>query len=141
MVTTALTLGVVLSPLLRPDHDSYPLSTYPMFSTPIGRESALPTAVGRRDDGAIVRLSPELISGGFEPVRAFAVVARAISGADTESLCREIAARVADSSGRVAAVTSVEVVTERHDVVGYFAGDEEPRQRDVHAQCAVERSR
>ena len=41
--------------------------------------SALPTAVGVTDDGQVRRLSPELISGGYEPVHAFATVGASIA--------------------------------------------------------------
>lgn len=126
-------LALVLSPVLLPgQRDSYPLSTYPMFSSDRGRESALPTAVGVTDDGTIVRLSPELISGGYEPIRAFATVDASIANGDTAELCREIATRASSRADLVA----IEVVTEVHDVVAWFEGRKEPLDRVVHARCA-----
>ena len=133
-----LTIALVLLPVFRPSQrDSFPLSTYPMFSERRGRVSALPTAVGVDASGAIERLSPELIAGGYEPVRAFAVVDASIARGDTDVLCDEIAARVAVST-RVS-VSQIEVITETHDVVAWFAGDREPLARDVHARCLVPR--
>jgi len=65
-IVSGCAVVLVFSPVLRPSQrDSYPLSTYPMFSYERGRESALPTAVGVTADGTIRRLSPELISGGY----------------------------------------------------------------------------
>ena len=91
-VVSVCAVALVFSPVLRPSQrDSYPLSTYPMFSYDRGRESSLPTAVGVTADGAMLRLSPELISGGYEPVRAFATVEASIANGDTEVLCEEIA--------------------------------------------------
>ncbi|HUP76479.1 MAG TPA: hypothetical protein VM282_25820 [Acidimicrobiales bacterium] len=136
-VVSVAALALVFSPVLRPSQrDSYPLSTYPMFSYDRGRESALPTAVGVTDDGRIRRLSPELISGGYEPVRAFATVGASIANGDTPGLCREIAQRT--SRTRAADFVAIEVVTEVHDVVAWFEGHEEPSQRIVHARCALD---
>ena len=136
-IVSVVALALVFSPVLRPSqHDGYPLSTYPMFSYDRGRESALPTAVGVTDAGEIRRLSPELISGGYEPVRAFATVEASIANGDTADLCREIAQRTART--RAADLVAIEVVTEVHDVVAWFDGDNEPSQRIVHARCGLD---
>jgi hypothetical protein len=136
-VVSVAALALVFSPVLRPSQrDSYPLSTYPMFSYDRGRESALPTAVGVTDDGQVRRLSPELISGGYEPVHAFATVGASIANGDTPDLCREIAQRTARS--RAGVFVAIEVVTEVHDVVAWFEGHKEPSQRIVHARCALD---
>ena len=135
-VVSVAALTLVFSPVLRPSQrDSYPLSTDPMFSYDRGRESALPTAVGITVDGQVQRLSPELISGGYEPVRAFATVEASIQNGDTADLCREIAERTAKNR---ADVVEIEVVTEVHDVVAWFEGHKEPSQRIVHASCPLD---
>jgi hypothetical protein len=135
-VVSVAALALVFSPVLRPSQrDSYPLSTYPMFSYDRGRESALPTAVGVTVDGQLRRLSPELISGGYEPVRAFATVEASIGNGDTAALCREIAERTIKS--RAGDLVAIEVVTEVHDVVAWFEGQKEPSQRIVHARCSL----
>jgi hypothetical protein len=133
---TIVVLALVFSPVVRPGQpDSYPLSTYPMFSYDRGRASALPTAVGITSDEQRRRLSPELISGGYEPIRAFATVESSIANGDTADLCREIAAR-ASRSGPPDLV-AIEVVTEVHDVIAWFEGEKEPSQRTVHARCSL----
>jgi hypothetical protein len=138
-VVSVAVLTLVFSPVLRPSQrDSYPLSTYPMFSYNRGRESALPTAVGVTLDGQIRRLSPELISGGYEPVRAFATVEASIDNGDTADLCQEIAERTVKSRDDLVAI---EVVTEVHDVVAWFEGQKEPSQRIVHARCPLDAGR
>ncbi|MEO5842551.1 MAG: hypothetical protein ABIQ73_03970 [Acidimicrobiales bacterium] len=135
-VVSVAALALVFSPVLRPSQrDSYPLSTYPMFSYDRGRQSALPTAVGVTVEGQLRRLSPELISGGYEPVRAFATVEASIDNGDTADLCREIAERTVKS--RADEFVAIEVVTEVHDVVAWFEGDKEPSQRIVHARCPL----
>jgi hypothetical protein len=136
-VVSGCAAALVLSPVLRPGQpDSYPLSTYPMFSEDRGRESALPTAVGVTADGTVRRLSPELISGGYEPIRAFATVDASIAKGDTDALCGEIAERTA--AQRTSDVVAIEVVTEVHDVVSWFDGQKEPSQRIVHARCGLD---
>ena len=136
-VVSVSALAAVFSPVLRPSQrDSYPLSTYPMFSNDLGRESALATAVGVTIDGQVRRLSPELISGGYEPVRAYTTVEASIANGDTADLCREIAERAAKS--RATDVIAIEVVTEVHDVVAWFEGDKVPVQRIVHARCPLD---
>ena len=138
-VVSVAALALVFSPVLRPSQrDSYPLSTYPMFSYNRGRESALPTAVGVTLEGQIRRLSPELISGGYEPVRAFATVEASIDNGDTAELCQEIAERTVKSRDDLVAI---EVVTEVHDVVAWFEGHKEPSQRIVHARCPLDAGR
>ena len=138
-VVSVAALALVFSPVLRPSQrDSYPLSTYPMFSYNRGRESALPTAVGVTLGGQIRRLSPELISGGYEPVRAFATVEASIENGDTAELCEEIAERTVKSRDDLVAI---EVVTEVHDVVAWFDGHKEPSQRIVHARCPLDAGR
>jgi len=136
-VVSVAALALVFSPVLRPSQrDSYPLSTYPMFSYDRGRESALPTAVGVTGEGQLRRLSPELISGGYEPVRAFATVEASIANGDTPELCLEIAERA--SKSRASDLVAIEVVTEVHDVVAWFEGQKEPSQRIVHARCPID---
>jgi hypothetical protein len=138
-VVSVAALALVFSPVLRPSQrDSYPLSTYPMFSYNRGRESALPTAVGVTLGGQVRRLSPELISGGYEPVRAFATVEASIGKGDTAELCEEIAERTVKNRDDLVAI---EVVTEVHDVVAWFDGHKEPSQRIVHARCPLDTGR
>ena len=71
VATAASVLAVlaVLSPALH-ERDSYPLSTYPMFSQDRGRVATIPTAVGFRADGSRNRRSPALIAGGIEVIPA-----------------------------------------------------------------------
>ena len=135
--TMGLVAGAVVFPALRPSQrDSYPLSTYPMFSHDLGSVSDLDSAVGTEADGTHVRLSPTLIAGGHEVIHAAATVSAAIAAGDTAALCAEVAARVARDSGRDSLV-GVEVVTERLDVIAWWHGDRQPRSRTVHASCPV----
>ena len=139
VATAASVLAVlaVLSPALH-ERDSYPLSTYPMFSHDRGRVATIPTAVGYRADGARVRLSPDLVAGGIEVIHAAVTVDESVRRGDTPALCAEIAARVARAASR-RDVVRVEVVSETHDVIAWFDGAGEPSAVTVHASCAVPR--
>ena len=53
--------AVLISPALR-DHDSFPLSTYPVYASARAREATFVTAQGRRVDGSVQRLSMEVIA-------------------------------------------------------------------------------
>lgn len=129
---SALVAGALLWPAVR-DRDDFPLSTYPMFSDNLGRVADIDTAVGFDHDGARVRLSPELIGGGIEVIHAGETVTRSIRRGDTDALCAEIARRVRARGD----LERIEVVTERHDAVAWFRGDEEPLDVTVHSSCGV----
>jgi hypothetical protein len=139
-LTMGLVAGAVAFPLVRPDErDSYPLSTYPMFSYDLGRVSDLDTVVGIDGTGAERRLTPTLIAGGHEVIHAAATVSASIANGDTPALCAEVAARVARDRGR-GSLVRIEVVSERYDVIAWWQGDREPRARTVHASCVVTRA-
>jgi hypothetical protein len=134
-VLSVAAIGVVLAPAWI-ERDSYPLSTYPMFSYRRERVEVVDTAVGYDITGARVRLTPTLIAGGREVIHAAVTVSTAISRGDTDALCAEIAARAAT---RKPALRRIEIVSETHDVVDYFAGDGAPSAITVHAACEVPR--
>jgi hypothetical protein len=131
---TLLVLVAVVSPALR-DHDSFPLSTYPMYAGTRPDTVSLATAAGIDATGERTRLSLRAIARTDDPLIGQATVERAIDGgsASTLALCREVAGRVPDG------VVRVEVVTERHDVVALAAGRDSLVDRTVHATCEVPR--
>ncbi len=132
---SVLAVLAVLSPALH-EEDSYPLSTYPMFSHDRGRVATIPTAVGYRADGARVRLSPSIIGGGIEVIHAAVTVDESVRRGDTAALCAEIAARAAGARDDV---VRIEVVSETHDVLAWFDGEDVPQAVVVHATCEVTR--
>lgn len=135
-------LGLSLSPMLRPvGYDSFPFSSFPMFAH--GRADAVATvhrAVAVTAGGDRLALPPRAL-GSDEVLQADATLRHAIRRGKKASarLCREVARRVAADPDLSAAVT-VEIVSERHDALRYFAGDltplGEPRRR---ARCEVPR--
>ena len=129
---SVLAVTAVLSPVLH-ERDSYPLSTYPMFSHDRGRVAVIDTAVGWDGEGRRRRLNPTLIAGGIEVIRAAVTVSRSITNGDTGALCAEIAQRAAGRRDLV----RIEVVSETHDVVRHFTESAEPLTVTVHASCPV----
>ncbi len=132
-VVSVAAIVVVLSPAWV-ERDSYPLSTYPMFSYRRDRTAVVDTAVGYDAAGQRVRLTPTIIAGGSEVIHAAVTVSTAIAQGDTDALCREMAARV---RSRRPPLVRIEVVSETHDVVTYFEGDKTPASVMVHASCEV----
>jgi hypothetical protein len=134
-------LSAVLSPALaEPGHDSFPLSSYPMFSR--GRPDTglvLVQALGVHEGGRRVPLPPRVSADTYEVLQSMAVLERAVreGPARTDALCRAIAerARAAGLEG----VSAVELATSRFDVVDYFERERAPLAREVHARCEVPR--
>ena len=126
----ALVVLLVAAPVVRsPGDDSFPLSTYPMFSLARPQETTVSSAAGYDAAGERVRLAPTVVGGTREVIQAAGTVAQAIGAGSSDELCREVLEK---ASGDVVAV---EIVTETYDVIAYFDGQEEPLQRTVHARC------
>jgi hypothetical protein len=132
-VRCALGAAIVLlaaAPVVRsPAEDSFPLSTYPMFSLARPQETTVNSAAGFDAAGTRVRLSPRVVGGTVEVIQAAGTIVQAIGAGTTADLCREVLAEAP------AEVVAVEIVTETYDVIDYFDGDETPRERTVHARC------
>lgn len=128
----ALVVGVVVlvSPALR-DHDSFPLSTYPMYASVRPDVATFVTAHGERADGSIRRLSMEVIARTDDPLIAASRLADEVGDGGAETVCTGIAQRAPDD------VVTVVVVRERHDVVSAARGDNSLVERDELARCAV----
>jgi len=140
---SVLVLGAVLAPLLRhPDDDSYPLSTYPMFSH--GRASPVTSVthvVAVDAAGARTMVPPiEIISA--EVLLAQVTIARAVNAgpASARRFCMDVADRITRSRDpKLRATDHVEVETTVVDAVRYLAGDQTPIERTVHARCRAKR--
>ena len=113
------------------DRDSYPLSTYPMFSSRRTAVEPVHTAVIAYPDGTIGRLSPTQISGNDEVIIAAQLVYEAIRRDGGEVLCADIASRLND----VDTAAEVEIVTEKYDAIDWYEGRKSPISRVVHTSC------
>jgi hypothetical protein len=124
-------LAAVLSPSLT-SHDSFPLSTYPMYAGIGPRLDRFLTVVGVDDAGAIHTLSLSTIARTDDPLIAESLLDQAVRGGGVNALCAEVAGRVGPDA------TSVEVVDELHDVVAKAQGKPSLRSRTILAKCQVQ---
>ena len=166
LATAVAVCLVVLWPVVaHPDRDGFPLSTYPMFSSPRSATEPISTVAGVDRRGRAHWLSPTLVNGTREVVQAAAVVGLEVAAGRADRLCREVAGRLAgggtaepDGAGGPAGddrpapfdatIVTVEVLTVRYDAVAYFGGRPagvgprdalQPLERVVHARCPVPR--
>ncbi len=135
-VARLLALGIITVIGVVPvalDRDSYPLSTYPMFSSRRTAVEPVHTAVLVAVDGTIRRLSPTQISGNDEVIIAAQLVYEAIRRDGGAVLCADIASRLSTAwTG-----TEVEIATERYDAIDWYEGRTSPISRVVHTSCRV----
>jgi hypothetical protein len=129
IVAVALVV-VMVSPALR-DHDSFPLSTYPIYASARPRTATFGTVIGELADGSWRRLPMSIIASTDDPLIAADRVADAIDDGRSEDLCAEVARRAPDD------VAVIVVVSERHDVVATAQGRDVPLERIERARCAV----
>ena len=136
-IATVLVVAAMVAPVVV-DRDSFPLSTYPMYSRDRPRDVALVTAVGIDADGGRQRLSLAAIGDSDDPLIVAGELRAAIADGRADARCDDIAGRVAARpAGAGPEIVAVEVVTERHDVVDRTAGEPSELERTVHARCAV----
>jgi hypothetical protein len=126
----AAVLVALVLPLVR-DHDSFPLSTYPMYAGTRSGVETLPAVLGTDRDGRVERLSTTTIARSDDPLITTSLLRQAIRDGRAEALCSEIAGRA--PSG----IVTVEVVEDRLDLVASAAGEDDVLDRTVHARCAV----
>lgn len=136
-LVTAAALAALVAPVAF-DHDSFPLSVYPMYASSRGDESTIVTARGLTSDGSSRELTPTLIGGSNDPLVVVGRLRAALSVERGDVRCAEIAERVAGRS-ELADVETIEIVSERHNTVARTLDQESLIDRDVRAACEVER--
>ncbi len=113
--------------------DSFPLSSYPMFSYRRERPTIyFARAIGA--DGEVRRVPPELV-GSSEVMQAAVTVRRAIQSGKgrMRELCRGIAGRAQSDAGLRGA--RIELVSAELDPVAYFVEGPEPVSLRRHHRC------
>jgi hypothetical protein len=131
LVTLAV-VGALIAPVVA-NHDSFPLSTYPMYARTRPTEVDIVTAVGIDSSGHDVPLSMSVLAATDDPLIAESRLRTAAAGgtAVRMAMCEEIAARSGDG------VVGVRLVTERHDVVRRASGKDSRLGVEVHAECEI----
>lgn len=133
------------------DEDSFPLSTYPMFSADRKGRIVIPHVVGFTAQGE--RVLPHYShygSGGLNQVRK--QVARGIRLNNALEIAQQYADSIAKQQSRTriptkpevaerhqreAAITTIAVVRARYIFDDYFAGDKAPAVEVIHAECPI----
>jgi hypothetical protein len=139
-IVSIAVLGAMLWPVVFWDgyEDSFPVSSYPMFSNP--RETAemsLKYALGIGAGGERSWIEPGLVANG-EVLQARATISRSVKAgkASAKKLCTAIAARVA-SREVLPGVEEIRLVTGTYDAVEYLTGRDRVGEEKVHATCPV----
>ncbi len=129
-------VGALVAPVVL-DRDSFPLSTYPMYSRARGDAVTFATAQAIDENGRATTLTLEVVGNSDDPLIVAGELRRAISDGRAAQRCEQIADRAARWSDRPAGDLMIEVVSERHDVVAQVEGAASLLDRTVHASCEV----
>lgn len=132
-------VGLTVAPALPAEpHDSFPLSTYPMFSI-VRKASWIHVVVGFDADGEEYKIPPRFIAN-LEVMQAAQTIRREVRAKRADALCEEVAARVGDAS-RFDALVRLEVQSRKFDPHRYFVAEDgrEPLRLKRRARCEVTR--
>ena len=138
-LSLAVLAAVAYPASLPPTQDSYPLSTYPMFSRHKPREVQVASAVAVTEQAQELRLEPRYIANA-EAMQAVVTLQKSLRAgpASARALCSKIATRIAEQADvTLSAAQEVALITRRVDSVAYLAGDRRELGRHVHARCPV----
>jgi hypothetical protein len=137
-VVSAVLLGAVVYPLqTEPQRDSFPLSTFPMFSKARPAFITIGHVVGVGADKQMRPIPPEIVASG-EVLQAKVAIRDTIRRGRraTVALCDQVRQRVA-ADPDFAWVERIEIRTDRYQVSGYFTGARKPVSTRKHASCHV----
>ena len=140
LVAATISIGLIaatLSPVVRaPEDDGFPLSTYPMFAFARPTQLTIDYAIGVTALGARRPLSLAML-GTSEVLQAYTVIATAKANHQLSTLCRQIAARVAEDE-EFDGVAFVRIVSGTHDAVEYLVRHHQGRETEL-TRCPVPR--
>jgi hypothetical protein len=138
ILITAAVVGALVAPVAL-NRDGFPLSTYPMYSRSRGEAVTFATAQGVDGSGATTTLTLEVIGASDDPLIVAGELRDAIRNGRAQQRCEEIAVRAAGWPDLPSEASTIEVVTERHDIVAQVEGTPSLLGRTVHASCEVPR--
>lgn len=136
ILITAGVVGALVAPVVL-DRDGFPLSTYPMYSRARGDAVTFATAQAVDASGTVATLSLAVIGDSDDPLIVAGELRDAIRDGRAPQRCAEIARRAAEWDGLPPGTATIDVVTERHDVVAQVEGASSLLDRRVHASCPV----
>jgi hypothetical protein len=136
LIFSVLVIAATLSPALRePPRDSFPLSTYPMFSS-VPKRAWLDVIVGFDASGNLQRIPPQLVAN-LEVMQAAETIRLAVRHRRAPQLCAEVAARVA-SDPDFDHVVRLEVQRRKFDPLTYFTSPPSERLLDLRRRASCE---
>ncbi|MDD9945288.1 MAG: hypothetical protein OXU20_29870 [Myxococcales bacterium] len=124
---------------LPPGEDSYPLSTYPMFSRDRGKRSWVGSALALDRQGTELPLAPSYVANS-EAMQAVKTLNTALNRGRkaARKLCAAIALRVRERADpQLASAVVVQLQRQRVDSVAFLAGHRDARGRKVFARCPI----
>lgn len=139
LVFSAVVIAATIWPALRdPPRDSFPLSTYPMFSS-VRDKPSVHVIVGFTAAGNERRIPPKLIANA-EVMQAAQTISKAIRRKQAKQLCARVAGRVAEDP-EYADLVRLEVQSRRFDPRTYFTSESgrTPLRQRRRASCEVPR--
>jgi hypothetical protein len=139
LLVCVIVIAATLWPALRdPPRDSFPLSTYPMFST-VRKTQWIHIVVGFDADGREHRIPPRMVANA-EVMQAAQTIGIAVRKRQAPSLCAHVAARIAEEP-RYADVIRLEIQSRQFDPLTYFVDEagKVPLRTRRRAACEVPR--
>lgn len=130
------TIGALVWPVIA-DADDFPLSTYPMYSRARPAEVAFVTAQGVDASGAITPLGLDVIGASDDPLLVAGELRAAIRNGQADERCELILDRVLGGRTSADRHVTIQIVTERHDVIEHTGDRPSLVDRTVHAECGV----
>ena len=115
----------------------WPLSPYPMYSRARGDAVSVATAQAVDASGTVATLTLGVIGDSDDPLIVAGELRDAIRDDRAQERCLEIALRAAEWDDLPPGTSTIDVVTERHDVVAQVEGSSSLLDRTVHASCPV----
>jgi len=122
--------------------DSFPLSTFPMFSASRPRRMTITHVLAVHADGTREPLPPSITSDNPEVLQSMMTIRRAAFAPPDyrAKYCRTVAKRVVDSGNdEWDDVEQLEIATSLYDAVDYFEDGPEPLKRRIRHRCEVHR--
>ena len=114
IMVTAMCFGPGLIPGVK---DSFPLSTYPMFSRARGKP-VIEKLIGIQKDGTQIALPPWVV-GTEEIMQAVVTIRNAVWRRQASQLCKQVAIKLKNST-KLSSVVEVRVVGAQYDPIKYF---------------------
>lgn len=140
-IVSIVVAALLLAPAFRdPSDDSFPLSTFPMFSKAKRDPGLVITQVlAVTAEGSRKPLPPELATGNLEVIQALQMIRNEVYGGRERAtrFCREVAARVRDAGEPWRSARAIEIVRSHFDTVAYFETGPEPVTRKRLQSCPV----